>query len=190
MTNQKFKKTEIEKIFGELQANGLINKKSKLKCRNSEANFRGMRNKIYYNPVFVNNKKDTLRFFLLHEEAHNVHFQNSNWVLGSGLILALVSYYFFRNFFYSMGIFFAIFFIFRRFISKDEINSDLYASEKLKVFYKINKPSKVFKEAIEELRKKNKERRILSKISSKIIKFLGYHPPIEERIKIIKRAYG
>jgi len=186
----KMKQTEIEKVFEELKLNNLINKKSQLLCNNSESNLRGTRNKIYYHPLFANLNKNNLRFLLLHEEAHNTTFQNSTWVLILSFVSGLVSYFFLRHIFFSIIILFFVFFLFRGFIKKDELNADLLSAEKLKKYYHILSPSKIMKDTIMEFSKIECKRNFRSKFSSIIIKILGYHPPFEERIKIIKRKVG
>lgn len=183
----KDKKTNIEKVFQELQSKGLIDKKSKLIKNSSESNFRNLGKKIYYNPIFANINRDSLRYILLHEEAHNKQFQNSTWIFLTGLILAIPGVCFLKSFLITVISFFIPFVVFKKLIWKDEFNADLWSAERLNKFYKIKHPSKIMKDCIKEYKKIKEKRDLIRKIITYISKIMDLHPPYEERVKFVKK---
>ncbi len=186
----KLQQTEISKIFNELKLKGLIDKKRKLVINSLESNLRGSRNKIYYNPLFMNFNKNSLRYLLLHEEAHNTLFQHSTWILAISFISTFITYYYFHNLLISLITLILPIFLFRKFITKDESNADLWSAERLKRFYYIGKPSEIMKNAFKEYHKNKSKRNLLSKFMSFMIKFIGYHPSCKNRIKLVKDRIG
>lgn len=186
----KKKKPNVERVFQDLQLKDLINKKRKLIANSSESNFRSEGNKIIYNPLFANLNKNSLRYILLHEEAHNKQFQNSTWILILCILLPTGVYYYSNNSLITFISFFLPIFIFRKFIGRDEFKADLWSAERLKKFYKIKHPSKIMEETIKEYRKNINKKNFLSKVRTITGKIIWYHPQYEKRVKLVKERIG
>ena len=184
------KDKRVENIFMELQRNGLIDRKRKLKvARWGNLQAAKITNSIKYNPNFTKYlSENTIRFALLHEEGHKSKKQFSYIAVGFTvlfIILLIVD----RNLdVFSKSIisfFWALTMVnlFNRLFRFDEFRADEYATKKIYIQYRIS-PSAIFKEFMEETDKINlNEPNWIQCIWSALFE---YHPLEIERLERIR----
>ena len=182
----RFKETNIEAVFNDLKLKGLIKKDRILVASKCESGLRAKGKEIIYNPLFSDFNKDNLKYLLLHEEAHLTHFQHSSWIIILVFILAFGAYYHSKNIWIAFAGLILPLFIFRRFITKDELAADLWSAEQLKLNFKITKPSKIMESTYKEFKLHRKERNFISKTCTMLIRLFCYHPPFDKRIEYVR----
>jgi len=176
--NSKISQNRIEEIFEELKKDNLIEKDRKLKTRDNLVG--GFATglfpiRIYYNPKFCEISESSIKFSLLHEEGHvkkgyhGILLSNIIFIIGGILFLidilwVLIHFFLIQTLYFNWenwlqlltwGLFLAFFCV--RLASNplqtDEYVSDIFASEKLRDTFHIEKPSEILESTLDELSK-------------------------------------
>jgi Zn-dependent protease with chaperone function len=215
---------QVKRIFDELRKNGLI-KSDRLLIPNKELkmgfyacpflpfSFGG----IHYNPNLSNISDNSIRFFLLHEEGHHIkgHYgyllRIAIYLIAlSVIVISLLSVTLLKNIF-DFGMFQLVIGIFismvlfcistsiaMKSLVLDEFISDIYAAEKIRDVYFIEKPSIILKNAFVEFGEYSDNFNEIEDSSSKIMKIFQafkkfvqeYHPSETQRLENIKYKFG
>jgi len=176
------KNHKINKIFGELKRKGLVDGGRKLKEWKNLNNSMAFpfTNNIFYDPKFSNLDINSLRFILLHEEAH-FKLKNSlqiTWVIISviiSLFLTLILKFFVQKHLIELAsinnllisffliIFYLIFYllifililnVLKPIGKKEEFLADEWAVKQMIKIYRIKNPTKLIKESLYHLKEK------------------------------------
>ncbi len=203
-TARKNKDTRVEKIFQELQEEGLIDKKRWLKIV-KRGNLQGCKfgNCIKYNSSFTANlSEDSIIFALLHEEGHKRVKQFSYVIIGFfGALLiisgGLLGYSKYILTFVGFSIFVLLLFLLLAFINifkirleKDEYRADEYAASVLYEHFEKS-PSEIFKKLMKESDVSNDKDPSYWVYLAYVI--IEYHPDLIERwhrMKMLEELWG
>lgn len=213
------KNHKINKIFEELKRKGLIDRRRELKEWKNLNNSMAFpfTNKISYDPKFSNLDINSLRFILLHEEAH-FKLKNSlqiTWIVVS-LFLTLILKFFVQKHLIelvsinnlSISLFLIIFYIFYLLVfililnvlkpigKKEEFLADEWAVKQMIKTYRIKNPARLIKKTLDHLKKKQVKGKshgahgIIKFLSRIIILFhIDPHPSIQKRVKNIQEKF-
>ena len=194
--NKKSEKDNVKKVFFELKGIGLIDESRKIRKRKVKT-FRAslFGTSTYYDPLCSALDKEIIRVALLHEEGHHRLSQNSRWLIRYSFLLLLLSPLSFKWPFLSfllLLLLIPILFLFlfrpwKKKLMQDEYNADMWAAEKLFIYFNDKEPWETLYSALNTISSIVKHPK--SKLRKKIRDIFDVHPSIEDRRDYVRNMF-